>query len=248
MSHPPPSSSSKAVDEAFQRIFGYAWGTELVIDNDDSLPKELIQIFGSKQKVAQILRLPSIGGGGGGDVPKDAARLLTQPIVVVTTSSGKRKGTTSNFTIKNSNSHNNNFKRRRRLEDQDYKNIELPKDVVASLSASKTAEGITSESAASQKAASTAATAKNNSSNLDSVLQQLAGAKKPNTVEKTNEDWESFKETDKTLQDELERTAQSKNAYLVKQDFLNRVDQRRFEIEKSERDQERARRATASGK
>lgn len=87
------------------------------------------------------------------------------------------------------------------------------------------------------------------SSNLDHVLKQLAGPKKLNTVEKTSGDWEGFKATDKTLQDELERTAQSKDAYLVKQDFLNRVDQRRFELEREERDQERARRqlAAASG-
>ena len=64
------------------------------------------------------------------------------------------------------------------------------------------------------------------------------------TVQKTSNDWESFKESDKQLQDELEKNAQGKDAFLVKQDFLNRVDQRKFELEKDERDRERAKRAT----
>merc|ERR1719343_1888751 len=80
-------------------------------------------------------------------------------------------------------------------------------------------------------------------SNLDNVLSKIAGKKQLNTVEKSSNDWEGFKEPDKTLQDELERNAQSKNAYLVKKDFLNRVDQRKFELEKIERDRERSRRA-----
>ena len=46
------------------------------------------------------------------------------------------------------------------------------------------------------------------------------------------------------LQDELEKKAQGKDAFLVKQDFMNRVDHRKFELEKEERDRERAKRAT----
>jgi hypothetical protein len=79
-------------------------------------------------------------------------------------------------------------------------------------------------------------------SNIDDVLQRLAGPSKTSTVQKTNNDWESFKETDKQLQEELEKQAQAKDAFLVKQDFLLRVDNRRFEIEKEERDRERAKR------
>ncbi|KAG7372589.1 Bucentaur or craniofacial development-domain containing protein [Nitzschia inconspicua] len=245
---------SKAVDEAFERLFGYKWGTELEIDDGDTLPADLVQVFGSKQKVAQILRLPSLtvqlGGvnrapNGG---PKDAAQLLSQPIVTITntTTSGKKRRSATDGVSQRT------FKRTRRLDDDDYKTIELPKIVLESLSVDKdtnVAAGTSSSASPDGVVSTTAATtATKKSSNLDVVLQQLAGPKKPNTVEKTNDDWESFKETDKTLQDDLERTAQSKNAYLVKQDFLSRVDQRRFEIEKSERDLERARRATTSGK
>ncbi|KAG7343432.1 Bucentaur or craniofacial development-domain containing protein [Nitzschia inconspicua] len=241
---------SKAVDEAFERLFGYKWGTELEIDDEDTLPAELVQVFGSKQKVAQILRLPSLTVQLGGvdrapNGPKDAAQLLTQPIVSqTTTTNGRKRRSTMNDVSQTT------FKRTRRLDDDDYKTIELPKIVLESISVDKATDVAAgaSSSASPDGVVSTTATTTKKSSNLDVVLQQLAGPKKPNTVEKTNDDWESFKETDKTLQDDLERTAQSKNAYLVKQDFLSRVDQRRFEIEKSERDLERARRATTSGK
>ena len=80
------------------------------------------------------------------------------------------------------------------------------------------------------------------SSNIDTVLAQLSGPTKLSTTQKTSNDWEQFKSTDKQLQEELERKAQSKDAYLVKQDFLNRVDQRKFNIEKEERDRARSKR------
>lgn len=80
-------------------------------------------------------------------------------------------------------------------------------------------------------------------SNLDSVLSRLAGSSNFSTVKKTSEDWEAFKETDKQLQDDLERQAQGKDAYLVKKDFLSRVDNRKFEIERQGRDKERTRKS-----
>ena len=54
-------------------------------------------------------------------------------------------------------------------------------------------------------------------------------------------DWEQFKD-DSGLGETLEAAAQGNRAYLKKQDFLNRVDQRTFQLEKAERDKERAKR------
>ena len=74
---------------------------------------------------------------------------------------------------------------------------------------------------------------------IDSVLANLGGPQKMTTVAKTSSDWDNFK--DKTgLDEELEEKAKGKDAYLVKKDFLNRVDQRTFEVEKVERDRKRA--------
>lgn len=82
----------------------------------------------------------------------------------------------------------------------------------------------------------------NPKSGIDKVLAQLSEPNKTSTVKKTSDDWESFKQSDKQLQDELEKQAQSKDALLVRQDFLSRVDNRKFEIEKEGRERERARR------
>lgn len=74
---------------------------------------------------------------------------------------------------------------------------------------------------------------------IDAVLANLGGPQMLSTVAKTSSDWDTFK--DKTgLDEELEEKAKGKDAYLVKKDFLDRVDQRTFEVEKAERDRERA--------
>ena len=74
---------------------------------------------------------------------------------------------------------------------------------------------------------------------LDSVLAGLAGPQKITTVAKTSADWDSFK--DKTgLEEELEVKAKGKDAFLVKKDFLQRVDKRTFEKEKEERNRNRS--------
>jgi hypothetical protein len=76
-------------------------------------------------------------------------------------------------------------------------------------------------------------------SSLDAVLQEISGPTKISTVEKTASDWEIFK--DKTdLKDDLETRAKGKDAYLEKKDFLQRVDLRQFDREKSLRDLQRS--------
>jgi hypothetical protein len=232
------NTNSKMVDEAFQRLYGYAWGSK-TDDATIKFPQELVDIFGSKDKVSRILRLPSIfvGNSACKAQPKNAAMLLTKRIV--TANSNKRKATV-NMANSTTDSTRQSFKRMR-LSKEDYQNIELPKD----FSAGKNDPAKPIHPTFGAAPAAAAAAAMKPASQLDSVLQQIAGQKKQNTVEKTSDDWETFKEKDKQLQDELELQAQSKNAYLVKQDFLNRVDQRRFEIEKEERDQERSRRQLA---
>jgi hypothetical protein len=86
--------------------------------------------------------------------------------------------------------------------------------------------------------------AKPSAGGIDSVLSQIAGPQKISTMTKTNADWDTFK--DKTgINDELTEKAEGKDAYLVKQDFLQRVDQRRFEQEKVERDRTRVKAAAS---
>jgi hypothetical protein len=78
---------------------------------------------------------------------------------------------------------------------------------------------------------------------IDSLLTTLSRPEKLSTISKTSADWDLFKSKNAPeLKEQLENKAQGKEAYLVKKDFLNRVDERRFEIEKGERDRERAKR------
>lgn len=203
----------------------------------------MIEIFGPA-RTARILNLPweivapaSAASSSSSSNDYNPAAMLTTKIVATETSTSTTLVSSSAATALQRGS------KKRRLEEIDYKSIALPKHMVASApstDSTNTQKKVAPAAAASTKKATPA------TSKLDSVLSQIAGKKQLNTVEKTSNDWEGLKETDKTLKDELERNAQSKNAYLVKQDFLNRVDQRKFELEKEERDRERSRRAAES--
>lgn len=73
---------------------------------------------------------------------------------------------------------------------------------------------------------------------IDAVLSQISGPQKITTVDKTSMDWDSFK--DKTgIDEELRKKVEGKDAYLVKQEFLQRVDYRKFEQEKAQRERDR---------
>ncbi|KAL7426391.1 hypothetical protein ACHAXM_000433 [Skeletonema potamos] len=88
----------------------------------------------------------------------------------------------------------------------------------------------------------TAATAASTAKGLDNLLQEMSRPEKLSTISKTSTDWDLFKSknADEALKEQLESRAQGNDAFLVKKDFLDRVDHRRFELEKQERDRERA--------
>eukprot|EP00980_Cylindrotheca_fusiformis_P003677 scaffold818_cov136-Cylindrotheca_fusiformis.AAC.43 len=190
-----------AVDLAFERIFGYSWGTSFQLDEDKlSSPttRQLVDIFGLTT----------------------TARILDS---------------------------RGSIKRRRVQPDEskkvlDYKNIVLPQTVSPKVMETAVFAGQAIQREKKDIAPSSKSGA---AGNIDNVLAKLNGPDKINTVQKTNNDWETWKSENKDLQDDLEKKAQSKDAYLVKQDFLNRVDQRKFELEKEKRDRERAQRATS---
>ena len=204
----------------------------------------MIEIFGPT-RTARILNLPwkivapvSAGSGSSSSYYNPAAMLTTKIVGTETTTPTTLLSSSAATALQRGS-------KKQRLEEIDYKSIALPKHMVSmsapSSDSTSTQKKLTPAAAVTTKTKATPA-----SSKLDSVLSQIAGKKQLNTVEKTSNDWEGLKENDKTLKDELERNAQSKNAYLVKQDFLNRVDQRKFELEKEKRDRERSRRAAES--
>jgi hypothetical protein len=76
---------------------------------------------------------------------------------------------------------------------------------------------------------------------VQNLLQELSGPQTTTTVAKTHADWGQFKEQT-GLGDKLEEQAESKAAFLKRQDFLERVDHRKFELEKKDRERERMQR------
>ncbi|CAJ1933575.1 unnamed protein product [Cylindrotheca closterium] len=188
-------ATGNKVDDAFERLFGYSWGTTFALDdtNMTGMARNLVDIFGTT-KTARILNVR-------GSIKR--RRIEKQPIV-------------------------------------NYKDIVLP-ETTKSVAMEDT---VFAGQVVKAKASSASSKPKKKAGKIDNILDKLKGPNKMNTVEKTNNDWESFKESDKQLQEDLEKRAQGKDAFLVKQDFLNRVDTRTFELEKEERDRERAKRGT----
>jgi len=106
------------------------------------------------------------------------------------------------------------------------------------------AEESAARRAAAQREATTSSSDNGKARGVDELLSELARPEKLSTMSKTSADWDLFKakSADANLKEQLESQALGKEAYLVKKDFLNRVDSRRFELEKAKRERERARR------
>eukprot|EP00518_Triparma_eleuthera_P004906 CAMPEP_0182454750 /NCGR_PEP_ID=MMETSP1319-20130603/1241_1 /TAXON_ID=172717 /ORGANISM="Bolidomonas pacifica, Strain RCC208" /LENGTH=268 /DNA_ID=CAMNT_0024652771 /DNA_START=14 /DNA_END=817 /DNA_ORIENTATION=+ len=76
---------------------------------------------------------------------------------------------------------------------------------------------------------------------VDTVLDAMKGPAKLSTIGKTCIDWENLKNDSRDIdKDELEKRA--RDGYLDRKEFLGRVDGRRFEIERGERERDRAKR------
>lgn len=193
------STKRKAVDDAFEKLFGYPWGTRFVpkrariTTNRGANHREdiLSDIFGSTV-AAHLLATSSTVLG------HEKQRVLLPTRVEQTVTEVKRFA---------------------------GRNVVMTKTVT--VDASQNGDGV-KPSTNRQKPAG-----------LDSVLVELAGPSKISTVAKTSADWDLYK-TKTGVDEELEKQAQSNKAFLVKKDFLDRVDTRRFEQEKAQRDRQRA--------
>ncbi|CAB9516880.1 Bucentaur or craniofacial development [Seminavis robusta] len=206
-------AQKRAVDQAFQDLFGYAWGTSF------QLPRRRGKMDQKTQLLVQALG------------PMRAARILQ-----------------TGASIRPSNN-----KRRRPAALQQQQQPKWTASTTSSTASQQQQQQSTQYETklfagqkiqvAVQPGGQTTTVTKKPSGGIDSVLQQIAGHSKISTVAKTSADWDSFK-TETGLEAELEKKAQGKDAFLVKQDFLGRVDGRKFELEKEERDRERSKRGT----
>tara|TARA_B110000208_G_C11414139_1_gene300878 strand:- start:26 stop:538 length:513 start_codon:yes stop_codon:yes gene_type:complete len=80
---------------------------------------------------------------------------------------------------------------------------------------------------------------------LDTLTAALDGPSKVSTMQKTSMEWDTFK-SKQGISDELEKYTQ--NGYLTKQEFLGRVDLRKFEQEKAQREKLRRHEEANKGK
>lgn len=77
-------------------------------------------------------------------------------------------------------------------------------------------------------------TDKKKKSGIDYILSKIYGPNTVNTITKTSHDWDQFKERN-SLGEKLKQNSEGKCSYLLKRDFLERVDLRRYELEKENR-------------
>ncbi|XP_066587422.1 craniofacial development protein 1 [Prorops nasuta] len=77
-----------------------------------------------------------------------------------------------------------------------------------------------------------------NFSGISSILGHIGKKAKISTLEKSKLDWESYKK-EENLEEEISTHNKGKDGYLERQDFLQRADLRRFEIEKQLRNSTR---------
>lgn len=211
------ASKRKAVDETFENLFGYPFGTTFcnkkrrTSNNNMAVSKQeslLQQIFGPS--VAAHLMATSKS------VRAMEVNHVKLPLTVQQTVTEVKRFAGQDVTVE--------------------KKISVSTATSSDAAATTATADFTSNVAATMKQPPAAPSA---SSGLDGVLAEIAGPSKLSTVAKTSADWDSFK-TKTGVEQELEKQAQSNKAFLVKQDFLKRVDERRFEHERSQREKERA--------
>jgi len=229
-------TKQKAVDDAFNDLFGYNYTKAASVKSKSQLPVKsksamqkqkniLSSIFGktsstklmSSSKATAALARPKASSGGimrlEKRVIKEVKRFAGQEIciekvVMVPIFSGPGNGESKlSHSTANINGESTNN---------------------ASIDTNSTAPA-TSSSAPKAKG-------------LDNLLSEMSRPEKLSTISKTSTDWDLFKSknADEALKEQLESRAEGNDAFLVKKDFLDRVDHRRFELEKQERDRERA--------
>jgi Bucentaur or craniofacial development len=214
---------TQAVDSAFERMFGYPWGTHFelpaVLNHEHRM---LVNVFGPEAASCLIGMLPRNRRS-----KAPALRTNRRPAGKATLAKGQSR---ASFEV--------------------AKPPLAPAKVVDQERGKATAPPQSSPVEMPSKARPTATVPAppapqqsrgGGGGGVDQLLSEISGKPSVSTLSKTSTDWESFKATS-GLGDAIEEKAQSKDSFLNRQDFLQRVDHRTFEVEKQERDRERAQR------
>jgi Bucentaur or craniofacial development len=218
------------VDAAFEQLFGYQWGTrfDLPVDRPLTVTESMLREALGPTQAAAVLRIPATTGNNG---------------------SVHKKRQESKYTYNTQLNMQNRYTTRPYAA---YSSIMQPtpcavKYYAPTTIASATATATdTTTTTADSLAPSTAhqSTSKRTvapSAAVSDLITALQGPQTTSTVAQTSADWDRFKDTS-GLGSHLEDQAESSQSFLKRQDFLQRVDHRTFELEKRERDMERAKR------
>lgn len=226
------------VDTVFTTLFGYTWGTTTTAktttttettDLADNTPQRqrhalLRRILGPTRATRTIRRIHSARQRREPPTGDDAALrrlLLTGKLIVPQPT--KLESSMPRTVVQN----------RKRTDRSGVSGV-----AVMSSAASR---GSSSEPTAAVESSSTAPPPAGAGAGVDDLLSKLNDTGKTSTLTKTAVDWETFKRRqDNTgLATSLEEHTESKGAYLKRQDFLQRVDQRKFQRERRARERER---------
>lgn len=203
------------VDSIFESMFGYGWGTTLTLVSDfgekDNSCRMLKRMFGSKGAAQILFKLE-----------KRRRRIKLLSTSSIQFDVNDRRSTVTNL---------------RKMGTKAVGTHE--KSALPSVSASVDGPPSTSDPSPCPPPVPSDKAPDVSSSGVDSLLEQMQDKKPTSTIMRTAMAWEVFKEQSGILGEKLEEHAESKGAYLKRQDFLNRVDNRKFEHEREQRERNR---------
>ncbi|KAL7448167.1 hypothetical protein ACHAWC_000407 [Mediolabrus comicus] len=219
-------TKQKAVDDAFNELFGFNYADSTTKKSSSKVP---VKSKSAIQKQKNILS--SIFG------KHSSAKLMSSS--KATAAMARPKVSSSGGMMRLERRVVKEVKRFAGQEICVEKVVMMP---IFSSTANSTDESKQSPQPVAAAATSTSTTTNRKAKGLDNLLTEMSRPEKLSTISKTSTDWDLFKSKNKdaTLKEQLESRAEGNEAFLVKKDFLDRVDQRKFELEKEERDRERA--------
>ena len=200
------------VDQAFEQLFGYTWGTQFDLDEPQTRRERLLCRILGKRAAATILHTKSQR------VVRASVHATKHAPPVAATFRQRPSPPNANHSLPLSAS-----------------SVRQPSARLASATEPNTAATATKNTRHPPPPPPVGG------GGVDSVLQALQEGHGTSTIAKTSADWEVFKDQT-GLGDKLEEKAEGKDAFLNRQAFLTRVDHRTFELEKKDRDKERSKR------
>jgi Bucentaur or craniofacial development len=254
------TTNDTPVDKAFQDLYGFPWGTTFHTTTTttmkiDETTRILVEMLG-RTSAARILRQLQYNNNADHRIIFSAP---PQRVVQRSDAIDTRSSSSSKPTVHKKVQHNVKHHLHHHLDKQGPQPLS-PKSAAtaATTTTSSNNESAVAASTTGAAAAATAAAAAISAISIpkpagaavgmDQLLQQLHHGGRPiSTLARTSHDWDQFKEQS-GLGETLEQQADSHTAFLPKQEFLSRVDQRTFEVERHERERQRSASAASSSK